>query len=44
MNIDTAIVTFGIASLSICITILAIVSSFGSGSENLLDPFEEDND
>jgi len=44
MNFDTAIVAFVIASLAICITILAIYSSFGPGSENLLDPFEEDND
>lgn len=44
MNIDTAIIAFGIASLAIGVTLLAIYSSFGPGSENLLDPFEEDND
>jgi len=44
MNLDTAIVAFGIASLAIGITILALYSSFGPGSENLLDPFEEDED
>jgi hypothetical protein len=44
MNLDTTIITFGIASLGICVTLLAIYSSFGPGSENLIDPFEEDND
>jgi hypothetical protein len=44
MNLDTAIVAFGIASLSIGVTLVAIYSSFGPGSENLLDPFEEDDD
>ncbi len=44
MNFDTTIITFLIASLAICITFLAIYSSFGPGSENLVDPFEQDND
>jgi len=44
MNIETAFLSFGISSLVIGITILAIYSSFGPGSENLIDPFEEDDD
>jgi len=44
MNLDTALVTFGIASLAIGVTLLTIYSSFGPGSENLIDPFEEDDD
>ena len=44
MNIETAFLSFGISSLVIGITILAIYSSFGPGSENLIDPFEEDAD
>jgi hypothetical protein len=44
MNLDTAVLAFGITSLVLGVTILAIYSSFGPGSENLLDPFEEDND
>jgi len=44
MNFDTTIITFTIASLTIGIIFLAIYSSFGPGSENLVDPFEEDND
>ena len=44
MNFDTAFVAFGIASLTIFITVLTIYSSFGPGSENLIDPFEEDDD
>ncbi len=44
MNLDTAILSFGITSLVLGVTFLAIYSSFGPGSENLLDPFEEDND
>lgn len=44
MNLDTTIITLGIISLSICVTLLTIYSSFGPGSENFLDPFEEDND
>jgi hypothetical protein len=42
MNLETTLLSFGIASLVICITILTIYSSFGPGSENLIDPFEED--
>jgi len=44
MNLDTTVLSIGIASLTICVTILAIYSSFGPGSENLIDPFEEDDD
>lgn len=44
MNFDTAVIAFGIASLVIGITLLTIYSSFGPGSENLIDPFEEDDD
>ena len=43
MNLDTAFLTFGIASLVIGITFLTIYSSFGPGSDNLIDPFEEDD-
>jgi len=44
MNTDTALLSFGIASLVIGLTILTIYSSFGPGAENLIDPFEEDDD
>ena len=44
MNLDTALITITIASLVIGVTILTIYSSFGPGSENLIDPFEEDDD
>ena len=44
MNLDTALLAFGIASLAIGVTLLTIYSSFGPGSENLIDPFEEDDD
>ena len=44
MNLDTALITFGIASLTIGVTLLTIYSSFGPGSDNLIDPFEEDDD
>ena len=44
MNLDTAFIAFIIASLAIGITFLTIYSSFGPGSENLLDPFEEDDE
>ena len=44
MNIETAFVAFGIASLTIGVTLLAIYTSFGPGSEQYLDPFEEDDD
>lgn len=43
MNLDTIFLAFGIISLIIGITLLAIYSSFGPGSTNLIDPFEEDN-
>jgi len=43
MNLDTALIAFGITSLVIGITVLTIYSSFGPGSENLIDPFEEDD-
>jgi len=42
MNFDTALLAFGIASLTIGVTLLTVYSSFGPGSENLIDPFEED--
>jgi hypothetical protein len=44
MNLDTTLLSFGITSLVVGITILTIYSSFGPGSENLIDPFEEDDD
>jgi PsbN protein len=44
MNLDTALIAIGIASLTIGLTVLTIYSSFGPGSENLIDPFEEDDD
>ena len=44
MNFDTTLLSFGIASLTIGITLLTIYSSFGPGSESLIDPFEEDDD
>ncbi len=44
MNIETTILAFGITSLTLCVTILAMYSSFGPGSKDLLDPFEEDPD
>jgi len=44
MNDNTIILVFSISSLVIGITLLAIYSSFGPSSKNLIDPFEEDND
>jgi hypothetical protein len=44
MNLDTIFLAFLIASLAIGITLVTIYSSFGPGSENLIDPFEEDAD
>jgi hypothetical protein len=44
MNFDTIFLAFGIASFVIGLTVLTIYSSFGPGSENLIDPFEEDDD
>ena len=44
MNFDTALIAFGIASLTIGVTLLTIYSSFGPASKNLRDPFEEHED
>ena len=44
MNFDTALLAFAITSLAIGVTVLTIYSSFGPGSENLIDHFEEDDD
>ena len=44
MNFDTAFLAFGIVSLTIGVTLLTIYSSFGPGSANLIDPFEEDDE
>jgi Photosystem II reaction centre N protein (psbN) len=44
MNLDTVFFSFVIASLTIGITLLTIYSSFGPGSSELIDPFEEDAD
>jgi len=44
MNLDTAFLAFGIASLTIGLTLLTVYSSFGPDSKNLIDPFEEDDD
>ena len=44
MNLDTALLSFFIASLAIGVTLLTIYSSFGPGSDTLIDPFEEDAD
>lgn len=44
MNIDTTILAFAIASLTLGVTLLAVYTSFGPGSEKLIDPFEEDED
>jgi hypothetical protein len=44
MNLDTTFLAFLIASLTIGVTLLTIYSSFGPGSQNLIDPFEEDAD
>jgi PsbN protein len=44
MQFDTTVLTIGITSLVIGLTILTLYSSFGPGSKNLLDPFEEDDD
>lgn len=44
MNFDTTLLSFGITSLVIGITIVTIYSSFGPGATNLLDPFEEDEE
>lgn len=44
MNLDAIFLTFGIASLVLGITLIAIYSSFGPGARTLIDPFIEDND
>ena len=44
MNLDTVFLAFVFASLAIGVTLLTVYSSFGPGSENLIDPFEEDDD
>jgi len=44
MQFDTTLLTIGITSLVLGLTILTLYSSFGPGSKNLLDPFEEDDD
>jgi len=43
MNFETALLAFVITSLVIGITIYTIYSSFVPGSENFIDPFEEDD-
>jgi hypothetical protein len=44
MQTNTLILSFFISSLVIAITLLAIYTSFGPSSKDLIDPFEEDND
>jgi hypothetical protein len=44
MNLDTALIAFILASLTIGVTLLTIYSSFGPDSDKLIDPFEEDDD
>jgi hypothetical protein len=44
MNLDTAVLSFLIASLALVVTFLTVYGSFGPGSESLIDPFEEDAD
>jgi len=44
MNSDTLLLSFGITSLVVGVTLLTLYSSFGPGSKNLIDPFEEDED
>jgi Photosystem II reaction centre N protein (psbN) len=44
MNLDTTFLAFLIASLALGVTSLALYSSFGPESKNLIDPFEEDAD
>jgi PsbN protein len=44
MNLETTLLAFGIASLTIGLTLLTVYSSFGPSSKNLIDPFEEDDD
>jgi hypothetical protein len=42
MNGDTLTLFFVVISLSVGITLLALYSSFGPGAEQLMDPFEEE--
>ncbi len=44
MNSDTMLLAFIISSLVLSITILALYTSFGPSSKDLIDPFEEDKD
>lgn len=44
MDTNTILLSFTISSLLIALTILAIYTSFGPSSKDLIDPFEEDND
>lgn len=44
INLETILLTFGIASLAIGLTLLTIYSAFGPGADALIDPFEEDDD
>lgn len=44
MQLETIILTVGIASLILGLTILTLYNSFGPNAKKLLDPFEEDND
>lgn len=44
MDIQALTIAFGITSLVFGITLYAIYSSFGPGSKNLIDPFEEEDD
>jgi len=44
MNFNAALLAFGIISVTIGITLLMLYNSFGPESENLIDPFEEDDD
>jgi Photosystem II reaction centre N protein (psbN) len=43
MSSETVVLSFGITSLVIALTILTLYSCFGPGAKNLLDPFEEDD-
>jgi len=44
MNLETTFLIFVIVSLSIGLTIYIIFNTLGPAAENLLDPFEEDED
>jgi hypothetical protein len=43
MNFDTALIAWN-CLFNYRVTLLTIYSSFGPGSKNLIDPFEEDDD